>query len=184
MLQRMQSVPSLKMLHLRKCFADSRNVVLSSVLNSRTHSPTRPTTAYVIMINYGSTIHSNHRCRFISSPSSSSAPEKSETYQNSSNSTTAFKSEYSRNSNEETITYTNVKHIPTKQSAHSKDDEQRVKMLQLGQGITHVILSRPKKLNSLDMPMFEGIAEAAARLREDRDLRVVIMSGASFLLGT
>jgi enoyl-CoA hydratase/carnithine racemase len=56
-----------------------------------------------------------------------------------------------------------------------------VKIISLGQGIINVVLSRPNKLNSLDMGMFEAIAEAASRLRSDRelnkDLRVVIISG-------
>jgi enoyl-CoA hydratase/carnithine racemase len=56
-----------------------------------------------------------------------------------------------------------------------------VKIISLGQGIVNVLLSRPNKLNSLDIPMFEAIAEAASRLRNDRelnkDLRVVIISG-------
>ena len=57
----------------------------------------------------------------------------------------------------------------------------RVKIIPLGQGIVHVRLSRPDKLNSLDLDMFDAIAEAAARLRDDVDLkknlRVVIFSG-------
>jgi hypothetical protein len=57
----------------------------------------------------------------------------------------------------------------------------RVKIIPLGQGIVHVQLSRPEKLNSLDIPMFEAIADAACRLKNDenlkKDLRVVIISG-------
>ena len=57
----------------------------------------------------------------------------------------------------------------------------RVKIIPLGRGVVHVQLSRPDKLNSLDMPMFEAIAEAASRLRDDPalkiNLRAVIMSG-------
>lgn len=56
-----------------------------------------------------------------------------------------------------------------------------VKIISLGLGILNVVLSRPNKLNSLDIPMFEAIAEAASRLRTDnelnKDLRVVIISG-------
>jgi len=56
-----------------------------------------------------------------------------------------------------------------------------VKIVSLGQGVVNVVLSRPNKLNSLCIPMFEAIAEAASRLRNDRelnkDLRVVIISG-------
>lgn len=57
----------------------------------------------------------------------------------------------------------------------------RVQIISLGQGIIHVLLSRPDKLNSLDMPMFEAIADAAYRLKHDatlrKNLRVVIISG-------
>jgi hypothetical protein len=57
----------------------------------------------------------------------------------------------------------------------------RVKIIPLGRGVVHVQLSRPNKLNSLDIPMFEAIAEAASRLRNDpvlkKNLRAVIMSG-------
>ncbi len=56
-----------------------------------------------------------------------------------------------------------------------------MKIIPLGQGIVHVQLSRPEKLNSLDIPMFEAIADAACRLKNDenlkKDLRVVIISG-------
>jgi hypothetical protein len=57
----------------------------------------------------------------------------------------------------------------------------RVKVISLGKGVVHVLLSRPEKLNSLDIPMFEAIAEAASRLRDDpalnRNLRAIVMSG-------
>lgn len=57
----------------------------------------------------------------------------------------------------------------------------RVKIISLGRGVVHVLLSRPDKLNSLDVPMFEAIADAASRLRDDdslsRNLRAVILSG-------
>lgn len=57
----------------------------------------------------------------------------------------------------------------------------RVKIISLGQGVVHVLLFRPDKLNSLDLPMFEAIAEAASRLRDDanlkKNLRAIIISG-------
>jgi enoyl-CoA hydratase/carnithine racemase len=54
----------------------------------------------------------------------------------------------------------------------------RVKIIPLEQGIIHVLLSRPDKLNSLDIPMFEAIANAAHHLKHDRkNLRAVIISG-------
>lgn len=56
-----------------------------------------------------------------------------------------------------------------------------MKIIPLQQGIVHVLLSRPDKLNSLDMPMFEAIADAAHRLKHDtnlrKNLRAVIISG-------
>ena len=51
----------------------------------------------------------------------------------------------------------------------------------MDRGIAHVILSRSAKLNSLDIPMFEAVAEAASRLGSDpdltRNLRAVVISG-------
>ena len=44
-------------------------------------------------------------------------------------------------------------------------------------GIAHVCLSRPEKLNALDLPMFEAIASEADKLRSDRSVRAVILSG-------
>jgi enoyl-CoA hydratase/carnithine racemase len=44
-------------------------------------------------------------------------------------------------------------------------------------GICHVVLSRPSKLNAVDMAMFEAIAGAARDLRTDRSIRAVILSG-------
>ncbi|WP_265442940.1 crotonase/enoyl-CoA hydratase family protein [Flexivirga meconopsidis] len=44
-------------------------------------------------------------------------------------------------------------------------------------GIADVRLDRPEKLNGLTMPMLRGLASAAHRLRADRSLRAVILSG-------
>lgn len=72
--------------------------------------------------------------------------------------------------------------LPSSASSHtippSSDPQNiRVKIRPLGDGVTHVLLSRPSKLNSLDLSMFECIAEAASSLRSDRDCRVVVLSG-------
>ena len=57
----------------------------------------------------------------------------------------------------------------------------RIKIISLQDGIIHVVLSRPSKLNSLDLPMFRAIAEAASLLKNDttlnKSMRVVIISG-------
>ena len=57
----------------------------------------------------------------------------------------------------------------------------RIKIIPLQDGIIHVVLSRPSKLNSLDLPMFNAIAEAASLLKHDttlnKNMRVVIISG-------
>jgi len=57
----------------------------------------------------------------------------------------------------------------------------RIKITSLQDGIVHVVLSRPSKLNSLDLPMFNAIAEAASLLKNDttlnKNMRVVIISG-------
>ena len=57
----------------------------------------------------------------------------------------------------------------------------RIKIIPIQDGIKHVILSRPSKLNSLDLPMFNAIAETASLLKNDttlnKNMRVVIISG-------
>ena len=53
---------------------------------------------------------------------------------------------------------------------------ERVK-LSLNEGVAHVRLNRPEKKNALDGAMFEGILSAARRLRSDRSVRVVVLSG-------
>mmetsp|Transcript_4308 Transcript_4308/g.9287 ORF Transcript_4308/g.9287 Transcript_4308/m.9287 type:complete len:361 (-) Transcript_4308:67-1149(-) len=67
--------------------------------------------------------------------------------------------------------------VTTDPSNNSIFIQDRVKIIRLERGIAHVQLSRPDKLNSLDIPMFEAIADAAARLREENKLRAVIISG-------
>jgi enoyl-CoA hydratase/carnithine racemase len=44
-------------------------------------------------------------------------------------------------------------------------------------GIADVRLDRPEKLNSLTLPMLRDLASAARRLRGDRNIRAVILSG-------
>jgi enoyl-CoA hydratase/carnithine racemase len=50
--------------------------------------------------------------------------------------------------------------------------------LELDQGLAHVRLNRPEKRNALDSGMFEGLREAAQRVRDDLTLRAVVLSGA------
>jgi enoyl-CoA hydratase/carnithine racemase len=44
-------------------------------------------------------------------------------------------------------------------------------------GVADVRLNRPDKMNALDDAMFQGILEAGARLKEDRHVRAVVLSG-------
>jgi enoyl-CoA hydratase/carnithine racemase len=44
--------------------------------------------------------------------------------------------------------------------------------------VARVTLTRPDKHNALDIPMFEAILAAAARLREERGVRAVVLHGA------
>ena len=44
--------------------------------------------------------------------------------------------------------------------------------------VAHVVLNRPEKLNALNPAMFEAITNAANRLRTNRDVRAVVISGA------
>ena len=44
-------------------------------------------------------------------------------------------------------------------------------------GIAHVVLSRPSKMNALSMDMFRSIRDAAKSLIADSSVRVVVISG-------
>lgn len=44
-------------------------------------------------------------------------------------------------------------------------------------GICHVQLDRPNKLNAFDLAMFEAIAETVCNLKNDRSIRAIILSG-------
>lgn len=45
-------------------------------------------------------------------------------------------------------------------------------------GIAYVTMNRPDKLNGLDFAMFDGLVDAARRIRRDRSVRAVILQGA------
>lgn len=49
--------------------------------------------------------------------------------------------------------------------------------LTVADGIAEVKLNRADKLNALDPPMFEAIADTLARIAKDSSVRVVVMSG-------
>jgi len=46
------------------------------------------------------------------------------------------------------------------------------------QGVAHVLLNRPDKMNALDHAMFQGIVNAGEQLRDDTSVRAVVISGA------
>ncbi|MDZ7676504.1 MAG: crotonase/enoyl-CoA hydratase family protein [Acidimicrobiales bacterium] len=50
--------------------------------------------------------------------------------------------------------------------------------IEIVDGVADVVLDRPDKMNALDTAMFHGIAEAGERLKGDRDVRAVVLSGA------
>jgi enoyl-CoA hydratase/carnithine racemase len=54
--------------------------------------------------------------------------------------------------------------------------EDRIR-LTITDGVADVRLNRPDKMNALDPAMFRAIAEAGARLKDDRTLRAVVLSG-------
>jgi enoyl-CoA hydratase/carnithine racemase len=54
--------------------------------------------------------------------------------------------------------------------------ENRVR-LTIDDGVAHVRLNRPDKMNALDPAMFEGIIEAGAELAKMKGLRAVVLSG-------
>lgn len=80
--------------------------------------------------------------------------------------------------------------LPTKRSflgwarnsnpASNQQDASSKKLVTLHidhQGIAHAKLNRPEKLNALNLPMFEAIAQTARTLRNNTNVRVVILSG-------
>jgi len=56
-------------------------------------------------------------------------------------------------------------------------NQERVTIQHLPNGIHHVQLNRPDKLNALDMDMFRALADAARQLKRDKSVRAIIMSG-------
>lgn len=44
-------------------------------------------------------------------------------------------------------------------------------------GVAHIILSRPTKLNALNLPLFRALDAAAAALQEQSGVRAVVLSG-------
>lgn len=55
--------------------------------------------------------------------------------------------------------------------------EQRVRIELDGDGVADVALVRADKMNALDLPMFDAIVDAIARLRADAQLRAVVLHG-------
>src|ERR1700684_849778 len=49
--------------------------------------------------------------------------------------------------------------------------------LTIADGVAEVRLNRAAKMNALDPAMFQAIAEAGARLKDERSLRAVVLSG-------
>ena len=56
-------------------------------------------------------------------------------------------------------------------------DPRRVTITQGADGVAEVRLSRPDKMNALDLPMFRSIAAAARRLIADPSVRAVVLHG-------
>jgi len=62
-------------------------------------------------------------------------------------------------------------------SSGVSDSAPRV-IVDIDDGVAHVILNRPEKKNALDAGMFEGLLDAAAQIEADRTVRAVVLSGA------
>eukprot|EP00960_Hanusia_phi_P040663 754582-Hanusia_phi.AAC.13 len=71
---------------------------------------------------------------------------------------------------------------PARMLSTSTEQEEPVKIerrtLKNGSYATVITLSRPEKLNALDLNMFHAIAKAAEDVARDRDTRVVVLRGA------
>ncbi len=50
--------------------------------------------------------------------------------------------------------------------------------LEIEDGVAHVVLARPEKMNALDRPLFEGLAAAIEELRPLAEVRAIVLSGA------
>lgn len=55
--------------------------------------------------------------------------------------------------------------------------ESRVNLTVSDEGIAYVKLNRPDKLNALDMPMFKAINNTISKIKRNKSIRVVIVSG-------
>ena len=114
-------------------------------------------------------LNTNYRRNQKSLFSSSSPNSKSQdTSQSSATTNNDSSGTYTPKPNTDGITTINIK--------------DRVKIISIQNGrIIHVQLSRPSKLNSLDIPMFQAIAESASILKYDttinKNMRVIIISG-------
>jgi len=88
------------------------------------------------------------------------------------------------NKNKNTVTNNNTTNA-TKSKSNTNDNNEikkwskhkRICQIDLGNGITNIKLSRGKKMNSLDMQMFEDIVSLGQELKNDRSIRVIILSG-------
>jgi len=66
----------------------------------------------------------------------------------------------------------------TSNSEKKQESQQRVTTtINSSNGIAHVKLNRPDKLNALDLAMFEALAETAEQVAKDKSIRAVILSG-------
>ena len=89
----------------------------------------------------------------------------------------------SSNSKSKDISQSIVTYIPNHTDGETTlNIKDRIKIISSQNGrIIHVQLSRPSKLNSLDIPMFQAIAESASILKNDttinKNMRVIIISG-------
>jgi enoyl-CoA hydratase/carnithine racemase len=68
--------------------------------------------------------------------------------------------------------------MPRNLSSPAADNEPRVLVQTDKAGVCTVTLNRPSKLNALDMGMFTAIGETAAKLKTDKNIRVIILNGA------
>lgn len=50
--------------------------------------------------------------------------------------------------------------------------------LDVSAGVAHVVLNRPEKMNALDTKMFQALIEVAQQIDADKEIRVVVISGA------
>ncbi len=78
----------------------------------------------------------------------------------------------------ETIKQKKLKKLLEKKEEKPSEEFQTIKIEKLGDGITKLILNRPDRLNTISVEMLEELDKAITMLWNDKETRVIIITGA------